>query len=229
MLLELLLKLLLLLWISLPFSVKLIWIFFFHLSFLYLVILNMIWNENEIWILNKSEFDEENENVPLDADCGWDEYGNSTYFTCGMISPLDEGVEDIEDIWSDDQVAFAERYQEVGWDGLVPYGPFLNPKWKLHIEGYKAVFDDVIAEAAGSTLHLMEIEVEVKKSKGEKVHKKIEEYLRGRGVTICEPLQLPKTLRLFSALDGAARANPESGQSVLGNRRARRPKGDLKR
>lgn len=170
----------------------------------------------------KARFDEESENVPLEADCVWDQYGQSTYFTCGMPCPLDD---ETEDIWSNSQIAFAERYQEMDWASLVPYGPFLNPKWKLHIQGYKAVFDDVMAEIAGSPLHLMEVEVEAESSIGDEVHEKIDKYLRGRGVKICEPLQLPKTLRLFAALDGAAKAAPENGQTVLGNPITREWKG----
>ena len=164
--------------------------------------------------LIKARFSKKTKNVPAEADCVWDRYGNTTYFTCGLPSPLCNGT---ERIWSNDQIAFAGRYQDVDWEGLVPYGPFHNPKWKLHIEGYKAVFDDVMASAAGSTLHIMELEIGLKRSKSDEVHRNITKYLEDRGVVICEPLQLPKTLRLFSALNDKSIANPQTYnmQSVL--------------
>ena len=120
--------------------------------------------------------------MPSDAECVWDQYGNSTYFTCGVSSRLDEDdveEDDDDEIWSDEQIAFAERYHDVAWDDLVPYGPFMNPKWKLHLDGIKVVFDDVVAETAGETLHLMEIEAKAKMKKREAVHKKITKYPGG--------------------------------------------------
>lgn len=180
--------------------------------------------------LIKARFDEETGNVPPKVDCVWDRYGNSTYYTCGLPFPLHDGLKE-KHIWSEDQVAFAERYQHVNWDSLVPYGPYLNPKWKLHIEGYKAVFDDVMAFAGDSPLHLMEIEVEAKKSKDDEVHKKITEYLRSCGVVICEEPELSKTLRLFDALDRSSMTALDRGQSVLREASSRQSerKGDLKR
>ena len=164
----------------------------------------------------KARFDDFTENVPSTADCVWDQYGNSTFFTCGVSSRLNEdGVEEYDEIWSDEQIAFAERYQDVAWDDLVPYGPFMNPKWKLHLDGVKVVFDDVIAEAAGETLHLMEIETAVKMKKSEAVHERITKFLEDRDVVICQPLQLPKTLRLFAALDQATENALSQKQTVL--------------
>ncbi|KAI9757838.1 MAG: hypothetical protein M1835_000631, partial [Candelina submexicana] len=144
--------------------------------------------------LIKARFGAETDNVPPEADCIWDQYGNASYYTCGLPSIVATADETVE-LWSPTQKAFAERYQHIDWDALVPYGPFMNPKWKLRILGHKGVFDDVVA----SPLHLMEIEISVKKRKGDKVHKKITKYLQDRGVVICEP-QLPKTLRLFERL-----------------------------
>ena len=162
--------------------------------------------------MTKARFDEETENVPPEADCVWDQYGNTTYYTCSLAAPLKD--ED-KGLWSEDQIAFAQRYQDVRWDDLVPYGPFLNPKWKLYIEGYKAVFDDVMAEAEGERLHLMEIEIKTGMSWAEKVHGRVDRYLRDRGIAICEPLQLPKTLRLFNALAAPPRAISKDEQAVL--------------
>ena len=165
--------------------------------------------------LIKARFGEENEDVPIEADCVWDQYGNATFFTCGLPSPLNDQA---EERWSADQVAFAERYQDVDWNGLVPYGPFLNPKWKLRMEGHKAVFDDVRVPTAGSMLHIMEVEVKVKRSKSKKVHKAITKYLEDHGVVICKPVQLPKTLRLFKALyDGSTAASVDE-QVIMGSR-----------
>ena len=159
----------------------------------------------------KARFGAETDNVPEQADCVWDQYGKTDYYTCGMMSILPE-IDESENLWSPEQKAFAERYQAVNWDTLVPYGPFMNPKWKLRIDGHKAVFDDVVAEP----LHLMEIEIEVKKKHGKKVHKRITKYLQDRGVVICDP-QLPKTLRLFEYLveNGTATVEAQHQQSVF--------------
>ena len=160
----------------------------------------------------KARFNEETEDVPSAADCVWDRYGDSPFFTCSLAFPL---LDETRASWSEEQIAFARRYQYVDFDELVPYGPFLNPKWKLRIEGYKAVFDDVMAVAANSPLHLMEIEVGVNMSKQEKVHRKITKYLRSRGVVICDEPQLPKTLRLFDALEFFSKAPSAERPSML--------------
>lgn len=158
----------------------------------------------------KARFGAETDNVPERAECVCDQYGNTSYYTCGMLEILPE-LDETLDLWSPAQKAFAERYQAVDWNALVPYGPFMNPKWKLRIKGHKAVFDDVVA----SPLHLMEIEVEVKKKHGEKVHRKMSKYLKKKGVVICEP-QLPKTLRLFESLrNETVVAEPEKQQVVF--------------
>ena len=137
--------------------------------------------------------------VPEGAECKWDRYGNASWFTCGVSSPVEEG----KALWSAKQVAFASRYFSVQWDRLVPYGPFLDPKWKIRIEGRKAVFDSVEAVVAGRVVHLMEVEVGVKKKKVSKekgLYEAITKVLVSAGVAICKPTQLPKTVRLFEAL-----------------------------
>ncbi|KAL9606946.1 MAG: hypothetical protein Q9167_008088 [Letrouitia subvulpina] len=138
-------------------------------------------------------------NATEGAQCKWDRYGNNSWFTCGVSSPLVEG----KALWSAEQVAFASRYFSVQWDQLVSYGPFLNPKWKIRIMGRKAVFDSVEAVIAGRFVHLMEVEVGVKEQEVEErggLYKAITRVLVEAGVVICKPTQLPKTLRLFEAL-----------------------------
>ena len=158
--------------------------------------------------LVKARFGEQIDDVPPNADCVWDRYGNGTYFTCGLPFVLPD---EPTDIWSEEQMAFAERYQAIEWDALVPYGPFANPKWKLSIQGHKAVFDDVMA----GDLHLMEIEIAVEKSKGVEVHANITKYLNEHDVVICEP-QLSKTLRLLDHLEKQALSmGSETDQVVL--------------
>ena len=137
---------------------------------------------------------------PDGTECKWDRYGNGTWFTCRVANTLEEG----KPLWSAEQIAFAERYFEVQWDQLIPYGPLVNPKWKIRILGHKTVFDSVDAEVDGETLHLMEVEIGVKKpkhGKKKKLYKKITKILVDAGVRICEEPQLPKTLRLFEALE----------------------------
>ena len=155
----------------------------------------------------KARFANETHDVPEGAQCKWDRYGNASWFTCGISSPRVEG----KALWSAEQMAFASRYHSVQWDQLVPYGPFLNPKWKFRILGKKAVFDSVEAVVDGQLIHLMEVEVGVKgkrvrKEKG--LYEAITKYLMDSGVAICSSPQLPKTLRLFEAL----RLNRQRGE-----------------
>ena len=139
--------------------------------------------------------------MPEGAQCKWDRYGNGSWFTCGVSSPLVEG----KALWSDEQRAFASRYFSVQWDRLVSYGPFSNPKWKIRIMGRKAVFDSVEAVVAGRAVHLMEVEIGVKEKEvgeEERLYEAITRVLVEAGVVICVPTQLPKTLRLFEMLQG---------------------------
>lgn len=158
----------------------------------------------------KARFKESNDDVPSTADCRWDRYGNDTSYTCGMVNILPtvgDGAESL-DVWSEEQRDFASIYQDIVWEDLVPFGPYMNPKWKLHLLGMKAVFDDVRA----SPLHLMEIEITTNKGGGDKVYEKVDSFLREKGVVLCEK-QLPKTLRLLDFLVEEA----EKGRQVGGN------------
>ena len=164
----------------------------------------------------KARFGDYNENVPSAADCVWNRYGNVTSYTCGLMNVLSEiGGAHGEDVWSEEQVAFVQRYQDVEWRELVLFGPYLNPKWKIHVLGMKAVLDDVQA----LPLHLMEIEIGVKKSRGKEIYDRVNEVLEEAGVVLCEK-QLPKTLRLLEYLedqDAATRVKNDrgSGQIVI--------------
>ncbi|POR37233.1 Uncharacterized protein TPAR_02562 [Tolypocladium paradoxum] len=123
--------------------------------------------------------------------CVWDRYGSDTSFSCQIQSTLAGRT----GLWTDEQIRFAERCQSVTWDNLVAFGPSPNPKWRLHVLGHRAVFDDV---QAGS-FHLMELEVKVLKHNGDEVFEKITRYLRERGIMLCHK-QEPRSLRLFQAM-----------------------------
>ncbi|KAH7246118.1 hypothetical protein BKA59DRAFT_188202 [Fusarium tricinctum] len=146
-------------------------------------------NKGKPFSVIKVRFDEDPGRTPPGADCVWDRYGDNVPYTCGARYHLSEKT---EELWSDDQVRFAEKYDDIDWDGLVPYGPFPDGKWKLRILGHKAKLDDVVAD----NLHLMEIELSTPKIGSEEVYSKVTEYLREHGVLLCDP-QESKTLRLF--------------------------------
>ena len=138
----------------------------------------------------KVRFGMETPHVPDKVHCIWDRYGDDMSYTCEKQSPV-YGTS----LWTDEQIRFAERYRKIVWEDLVAFGPYPNPKWRLNIKGYNAVFDDV----AAMSFHLMEMEVKVPKSKGDDTFQTVSEYLRNRGVTMCEH-QEPKTVRLFRAM-----------------------------
>ncbi|KAL7766295.1 hypothetical protein ACKLNR_004211 [Fusarium oxysporum f. sp. zingiberi] len=146
-------------------------------------------NKGNPFSVIKVRFDEKPEHIPPGAHCVYDRYGDNVPFTCGQRYLLGDKT---KEIWSDDQVRFAEKYDDIDWDGLVPYGPFPDGKWKLKILGYKAKLDDVVA----GELHLMEIELSTPKAGSEKVYQEVTEHLREHDVLLCDP-QASKTLRLF--------------------------------
>ncbi|CAG9948799.1 unnamed protein product [Clonostachys rosea f. rosea IK726] len=123
--------------------------------------------------------------------CVWDRYGNNVSFACQMQSLLTGRKE----LWTDEQVRFAERCQSITWGDLVGFGPNPNPKWRLNVTGHRAVMDDVQA----GLFHLMELEVKVFKHDGEAVYENISTYLGERGIVLCHK-QEPKTVRLFHAM-----------------------------
>ncbi|KAF4430990.1 hypothetical protein FACUT_8722 [Fusarium acutatum] len=147
-------------------------------------------NKGNPFSVIKVRFDEKPERIPPDAHCVYDRYGDNVPFTCGQRYLLSDKT--TQEIWSDDQVRFAEKYDDIDWDGLVPYGPFPDGKWKLRILGHKAKLDDVVA----GELHLMEIELSTPKAGSEKVYREVTGYLREHDVLLCDP-QASKTLRLF--------------------------------
>lgn len=154
-------------------------------------------NKGSPFSVIKVRFDEKPTSAPPPpppaAECVWDRYGDRVLYTCGERYSL-LGGEGRRRIWSDEQVRFAETYRDVDWDGLVPYGPFPDGKWKLGPEvlGRKAKLDDVQA----GTLHLMEIEMSVHRDEADHMYRMVTEHLVGTGVVLCDP-QSPKTLRLF--------------------------------
>lgn len=167
----------------------------------------------------KARFEEEIDDVPADVQCVWDRYGGETFFTCALAFPLDDddSKRDLDILWSPDQMAFAQRYQAVDFEYLAPYGPYLNPKWKVKVAGHKGVFDDVMAfDANANMLHLMELEIEAKMEDSEEVFAEVTEFLAGAGVIVCKEPQLPKTLRLFERLFGGDEAiTKQSDQRTL--------------
>ncbi|KAM0553817.1 hypothetical protein ACHAPJ_007163 [Fusarium lateritium] len=146
-------------------------------------------NKGEPFSVIKVRFNEKPVYTPSGVECVYDRYGNNILYTCGEKYPLSGKP---KNIWSDDQVRFAEKYDDIDWDGLVPFGPFPDGKWKLKILGHKAKLDDVVA----GTLHLMEIELSTPKAGSDDVYWEVTEHLRERGVVLCDP-QASKTLRLF--------------------------------
>ncbi|KAF4972389.1 hypothetical protein FSARC_1048 [Fusarium sarcochroum] len=146
-------------------------------------------NKGEPFSAIKVRFNEKPTHTPPGVECVYDRYGNNILYTCGEKFPLSDKP---KKIWSDDQVRFAEKYDDIDWDGLVSFGPFPDGKWKLKILGHKAKLDDVVA----GTLHLMEIELSTPKAGSDDVYWEVTEYLRERGVVLCDP-QASKTLRLF--------------------------------
>jgi hypothetical protein len=141
----------------------------------------------------KVRFDEETSDVPDFVECGWGSYGqNSPTYTCEKRCPLDSPP---GEIWRKKQIRFAERYKDITWSAFHPYGPYLNPKWKIRIGGRKAKFDNVLAEG----MNLMELEVKVPLTEADEAVESITKYLEEQGVALCEP-QEGKTMRLFRSM-----------------------------
>ncbi|KAE8353190.1 hypothetical protein BDV28DRAFT_133636 [Aspergillus coremiiformis] len=140
----------------------------------------------------KVRFQKETSDVPEWADCVWDRYGEKATFTCEKRCPLRPHT---STIWCKQQIEFVEHYEKVNWTELAEFGPYQNAKWKLHIQGYKAKFDDV----AAGPLHLMEIEAKVPRSKEKKAYQSFTHYLKRHRIILCDP-QEGKTRRLFRAL-----------------------------
>jgi hypothetical protein len=138
------------------------------------------------------DYQREPAQVPESAECLWDRYGDYLSFVCKKQSDVNE-----TSIWSDEQIAFIENFQSgVFWDGLVGFGPYMNPKWKnLNIKGFKAVFDDVTA----TSLHLREIETKIHRPDAGRAYLAISDHLRNSGVILCDT-QESKTMRLLRGL-----------------------------
>ncbi|ERF72739.1 hypothetical protein EPUS_04792 [Endocarpon pusillum Z07020] len=150
-------------------------------------------SHNEDLSLVKVRFAEKTSDIPDTVNCVWDRYGDQTFFTCEKRSSLDG--DDGMSLWNEEQVRFAERYGDIVWEELVAFGPFLNAKWKLHLEGFRAVFDDVVVKSH----HLMEIEIRVSTFEGDGVYHVVTKYLREHGLELCDD-QESKTFRLFQVL-----------------------------
>ncbi|KAE8382470.1 hypothetical protein BDV26DRAFT_253530 [Aspergillus bertholletiae] len=138
----------------------------------------------------KIRFPHETSNVPGSAKCVWDRYGETLTYTCEQRCPLHPST-----IWCNQQIQFAEHYENVNWEELTAFGPYQNAKWKVRIEGYKAKFDDVSA----GPLHLMEVEAKVPRSKADKAYEAVTRHLKRHGIVLCDP-QEGKTARLFRAM-----------------------------
>lgn len=128
----------------------------------------------------------------IEGECSWDRYGVDLNYTCVVSSRIQFGQ---KEIWSYEQQRFVEKFQHVDWDLLKSYGPFQNPKWKVTVSGYKAIFDSVET----GPLHLMELSVKVKKSNEKSAFDAISTFLAGKGVGLCK-IQEGKTLRHFRSL-----------------------------
>ncbi|CAO3636181.1 unnamed protein product [Cunninghamella blakesleeana] len=125
-----------------------------------------------------------------DADCLWYRYGDDINYVCMILSPLNGTT-----LWSSRQIRFVENVynKKIYWNRLVEFGPYINTKWEaIPVHGYKVVFDDVVVES----LHLMEFEVKVPEYKGDAVYNTITNYLKRKGVILCDK-QETKSLRLF--------------------------------
>jgi hypothetical protein len=150
--------------------------------------------------LIKIQFSKKILNVPHKVKCLWDRYGDKQTYVCKLQSPVNG-----KKIWSDKQIQFAEHFwNSVIWNKLIPFGPYLNPKWKwLKIKGYNAVFDDVEA----LSIHLMELEVKVPKHEGDVAYQIITKHLKKCRVVLCD-YQESRTMRLFRAINNEYKTLP---------------------
>jgi len=142
----------------------------------------------------KVRLEEDSPDIPDFVDCGWARYGNTTpFFACEKRCLLKQALSG--DIWCEEQVELAQKYEHVDWSALHAYGPYPNGKWKLRIGGHKAKFDDVVA----GNLHLMEIEMKVHADKADAATEAVTQYLMERGIALCEP-QEGKFMRLIRSM-----------------------------